>query len=221
VSKAGDGVEDIPPPPKGDASSGKITPVDGASRDSHVERLSSELKQLKLLRKMDNLKKKVKDSKSQELASSSSSNEETNASSEEEAKGKRGRNEDNKLYNNTSFNYDNLPSSSAFTSVPIGKAPHFDGTDYTKCRYLMKMHQISLNLSIWTIMRTEVEFSYENEELDFEQFQQIHRNAQASSMLLSSLEKDEFDRVNGLEEAKDIWDTLQRSHEGTKPMKKA
>jgi hypothetical protein len=35
------------------------------------------------------------------------------------------------------------------------------------------------------------------------------------------LEKDEFDRVNGLEKAKDIWDTLQRAHEGTKPVKKA
>jgi hypothetical protein len=40
-------------------------------------------------------------------------------------------------------------------------------------------------------------------------------------MLLSSLEKDEFDRVNGLENAKDMWDTLQRAHEGTKPVKKA
>jgi hypothetical protein len=33
--------------------------------------------------------------------------------------------------------------------------------------------------------------------------------------------KDEFDRVNGLEKAKDIWDTLQRAHEGTKHVKKA
>jgi hypothetical protein len=40
-------------------------------------------------------------------------------------------------------------------------------------------------------------------------------------MLLSSLEKDEFDRVNDLENAKDMWDTLQRAHEGTKPVKKA
>jgi hypothetical protein len=38
---------------------------------------------------------------------------------------------------------------------------------------------------------------------------------------LSSLEKDEFDRVNGLEKPKDIWDTLQRAHEGTKPVKNA
>jgi hypothetical protein len=40
-------------------------------------------------------------------------------------------------------------------------------------------------------------------------------------MLLSSLEKDEFGRVNGLEKAKYIWDTLQISHEGTKSVKKA
>jgi hypothetical protein len=33
--------------------------------------------------------------------------------------------------------------------------------------------------------------------------------------------KDDFDRVNGLEKAKDIWDTLEGAHEGTKPMKKA
>jgi hypothetical protein len=39
-------------------------------------------------------------------------------------------------------------------------------------------------------------------------------------VLLSSLKKDEFDRVNGLEKVKDIWDTLQRALEGTKPMKK-
>jgi hypothetical protein len=72
----------------------------------------------------------------------------------------------------------------------------------------MKMHLISLNLSIWTIVRTCVDFPNEDEELDFEQLQQIHRNAQATSVLLSSLEKDEFDRVNGLEKVKDIWDTL-------------
>jgi hypothetical protein len=40
-------VEEIPPLPKGDGSGGKTTPVDGASRDSCVEQLSSKLKQLK------------------------------------------------------------------------------------------------------------------------------------------------------------------------------
>jgi hypothetical protein len=70
-------------------------------------------------------------------------------------------------------------------------------------------------------VRTRVEFLDEDEGPDFEHLQQIHRNAQASLVLLSSLEKDEFDWVNGLENAKDTWDTLKRAHEGTKPMKKA
>jgi hypothetical protein len=77
----------------------------------------------------------------------------------------------------------------------------------------MKMHLILLNLSIWTIVRTGIDFSEEDEEPGFEQLQQIHHNAQATSVFLSSLEKDEFDRVNGLEKAKDIWDILQRAHE--------
>jgi hypothetical protein len=59
MSMVGDGVDEIPPPPKGDGSGGKTTPIDGASRDSHVEQLSSELKQLKLQRKIDKLKKKL------------------------------------------------------------------------------------------------------------------------------------------------------------------
>jgi hypothetical protein len=70
--------------------------------------------------------KKLKDSRSWQLTSSSSLNEETDASSEEEVKGKRGRKGDKRSNNTTSFNYDNLPPSNAFTLVPIGKAPHFE-----------------------------------------------------------------------------------------------
>jgi hypothetical protein len=68
----------------------------------------------------------------------------------------------------------------------------------------MRMHLISLSPSVWNIVCVGVDFSDKDEEPDFEQLQQIHRNAQACSILLSLLEKDEFDRVNGLEKAKDI-----------------
>jgi hypothetical protein len=67
----------------------------------------------------------------------------------------------------------------------------------------------------------DVEVPDEDEEPSYEQLQQIYHNTQASLVLLSSLKKEEFDRVNGLEKAKYIWDTLQRAHEGTKPIKKA
>jgi hypothetical protein len=84
----------------------------------------------------------------------------------------------------------------------------------------MMMHLISLGPSVWNIVCIGVDFLDMDEESDFEQLQQIHRN-EVCSVLLSSLEKDEFDRVNGLEKAKDIWDTLQRAREGTKLIKKA
>jgi hypothetical protein len=48
MSKAKDGVKEIPPLPKGNAFGGKTTLVDGASNEFRVEQLSSELKQLKL-----------------------------------------------------------------------------------------------------------------------------------------------------------------------------
>ncbi len=75
MSKARDNEEEIPPPPpKGDASAGKTNPVVDSPKGSWVEQLSSELMQLKLQRKIDKLKKKPKECKSQQLTSSSSSN---------------------------------------------------------------------------------------------------------------------------------------------------
>jgi hypothetical protein len=84
----------------------------------------------------------------------------------------------------------------------------------------MRMHLISVSLNVWNIVHVGVDFLDKDEEPDFELLQQIHRNAQACSILPSSLEKDEFDGVNSLEKAKDIWDTLQRAHEDTKPARK-
>jgi hypothetical protein len=34
------------------------------------------------------------------------------------------------------------------------------------------------------------------------------------------VDKEEFNRVNGFEEAKDVWTTLWMAHEGSKPVRK-
>jgi hypothetical protein len=47
--------------------------------------------------------------------------------------------------------------------------------------------------------------------------EQIHKNAQATTVLLASLCRDEHNKVSGLDNAKQIWDTLKISHEGTTP----
>jgi hypothetical protein len=44
--------------------------------------------------------------------------------------------------------------------------------------------------------------------------EQIHKNAQATTVLLASLCRDEYNKVSGLDNAKHIWDTLKISHEG-------
>jgi hypothetical protein len=49
--------------------------------------------------------------------------------------------------------------------------PYFDGTDYTKWSYSIRMHLISLSPSIWNIVRVGVDFSDKDEKPDFEQLQ--------------------------------------------------
>jgi hypothetical protein len=44
--------------------------------------------------------------------------------------------------------------------------------------------------------------------------EQIHKNAQATTILLASLCREEYNKVSGLDNAKQIWDTLKISHEG-------
>jgi hypothetical protein len=48
----------------------------------------------------------------------------------------------------------------------------------------------------------------EGETPDYNQLQQIRCNTQASNVLLSSLEKDECDRADELENGNEIWKTL-------------
>jgi hypothetical protein len=40
-------------------------------------------------------------------------------------------------------------------------------------------------------------------------------------VLLSTFEKDEYDKVDELEKAKEMWDTLKVFHQGTGPVRKA
>jgi hypothetical protein len=49
---------------------------------------------------------------------------------------------------------------------------------------------------------------------DVEVEELIHRNSQATTILLASLCREEYNKANGLENAKEIWDTLKIAHEG-------
>jgi restriction endonuclease S subunit len=88
------------------------------------------MKRLEKLTAENKLRRKVKAKRTKE---GSSWSEEEDSSYEEDVskKGKKGRNNrDKPSYNSMSFNYDNMPSTITYTSIPVGKAPYFDGTCY-------------------------------------------------------------------------------------------
>jgi hypothetical protein len=115
---------------------------------------------------------------------------------------------------NYSFDYSRIPynSNAHLLSIPLGKPPHFDGEDYSFWIHQMCSHLFSLHPSIWEIVENGMHFDSTDNPVFINY--QIHKNAQATTVLLASLCRDEYNKVSGLDNAKQIWDTLKISHEG-------
>jgi hypothetical protein len=115
---------------------------------------------------------------------------------------------------NYSFDYSRMPynTNAHLLSIPLGKPPHFDGEDYSFWSHKMHSHLFSLHPSIWEIVENGMHFDSTDNHVFINE--QIHKNAQATTVLLASLCRDEFNKVSSLDNAKQIWDTLKISHEG-------
>jgi predicted SAM-dependent methyltransferase len=74
----------------------------------------------------------------------------------------------------------------------------------------MRHHLTSLHESIWDI----VEFGAQAPQVGDDASQIRHFNSQATSILLASLCREEYNKVQGLKNAKEIWDVLKTAHEG-------
>jgi hypothetical protein len=114
-----------------------------ASTDVKLEDLMKRLEKLTVENNKLGRKVKAKRTKGGSLSS-----EEEDSSYEEDVskKGKKGRNNrDKPSYNSMTFNYDNMPSTTAYTFIPIGKAPCFDGTCYNKWKHCMKNYLYSIS----------------------------------------------------------------------------
>jgi hypothetical protein len=75
----------------------------------------------------------------------------------------------------------------------------------------MRSHLFSLHPSIWEVVENEMHFDSSDNPILINE--QIHKNVQATTVLLASLCRDEYNKVSGLDNAKQIWDTLKISHE--------
>jgi hypothetical protein len=125
--------------------------------------------------------------------------------------------QERKKYSKMPLCYPCISKHAPLLSVPLGKPPYFDGEDYY-CMWSDKMrhHLTSLHKSIWDM----VEFGAQvpqvaDKEYDSDEASQIrHFNSQATSILLASLCREEYNKVQGLKTTNKIWDVLKTAHEG-------
>jgi hypothetical protein len=136
----------VPPPPL-DEDGNPIVVEDGSNTETSMAPTLEELMRSleELTAKNKKLRAKAENKKTKE---SSSSSEEEDSSFEEdvsktEKKGRR--NHKKPSYNLMSFNYNNMSTSTAYTSIPIGKAPYFDGTSYNQWKHCMKNYLYSIS----------------------------------------------------------------------------
>jgi hypothetical protein len=176
------------------------------------------------MKKLDKLKvenKKLR-AKGNKAITYSSSSEDGDSEEKVSKKGRKGRNKNDKpSYNSISFNYNTMSNSTTYTSMPIGKAPRFDGSNYNQWKHCIKNCLYSIHLEVWQIVCDGVDFSDEDEQPTSDQLQKIHRNAEVITILISSVDKEEFNRMDGLDVAKNVWTTLWIAYEGSRPMRKA
>jgi hypothetical protein len=72
-----------------------------------------------------------------------------------------------------SFNYDNMPSTTAYTSIHIGKAPYFDGTYYNQWKHCMKNYLYSISPEVWQVVCDGVDFPDDDEQPTLDQLQKF------------------------------------------------
>jgi hypothetical protein len=112
--------------------------------------------------------------------------------------------------------YPRISKHAPLLSIPLGKPLVFDGEDYCMWSDKMRHRLTSLHASIWDIVEFEAQVpTIGDEGYDSDEVAQIrHFNSQATTILLASLYREEYNKVQGLKSAKEIWDVLKTAHEG-------
>jgi hypothetical protein len=186
------------------ASSGRTL-----SRESGHKNKEESSSPTKSLRRGDK-KKKMKKVVYYETDSSSHS---TSSSSDLSVVSKR---HERKKYSKMPLRYPRISKRSPLLSVTLSKPPYFDGEDYCMWSDKMRHHLTSLHESICDIVEFGAQVPHVGDkDYDSDEAAQIrHFNSQATFILLASLCREEYNKVQGLKSAKEIWDVLKTAHEG-------
>lgn len=124
-------------------------------------------------------------------------------------------------YTRTSYNYSHLRTS-MFPPIAHSKSPYFDGNNYQKWRVSMEYHLRTAHQSLWSFVKLGGEIPDGTEEFLTPEIEQAaYFNDHAMSILYKSLCDEEFAKVDGINNAHEVWMSIKIGHEGTKHIKKA
>ncbi|KAE8658128.1 Hydroxycinnamoyl CoA shikimate/quinate hydroxycinnamoyltransferase [Hibiscus syriacus] len=107
-------------------------------------------------------------------------------------------------------------------SQPVNKPTFFNGANYTHWKSKMMFFIRAYNLGAWNSIMND--YSTPPGELDDwsnEEKKKYQLNAKAIHILFCSLGPDEYGRISSCYSAKEIWDTLQVTHEGIDKVREA
>jgi hypothetical protein len=184
------------------ASSGRT--LSRESDNKHKEESSSSIKSHRRGDKKKKMKKVVYYDTNSSSPPTSSSESSTTSKRHEQKK-----------YTKMPLRYPRISKRAPLLSVPLGKPPYFDGEDYCMWSDKMRHHLTSLHESIWDIVEFGAQAPKVYKDYDSDEGAQIrHFNSQATSILIASLCRAEYNKVQGLKSAKEIWDVLKTAHEG-------
>ena len=96
--------------------------------------------------------------------------------------------------------------------------PHFDGSDYRYWKTRMRAHLKSRGAGVWEITQDET-YAIPFVRTSQDDKDKYYTNNKAVDILLASLCRAKFDRVEDLVLASEIWSTLQNFHKGTNQVK--
>jgi hypothetical protein len=111
-----------------------------------------------------------------------------------------------KKYSKMPLHYPRIYRRTPLLSVPLGKPPVFYGEDYCMWSDKMRHHLTSLHASIWDIVEFGARVPSPGDEgYDSDEVAQIkHFDSQTTTILLASLCREEYNKVQGLKSAKEI-----------------
>ena len=105
-------------------------------------------------------------------------------------------------------------------SQPTNKPPYFNGANYAYWKNIMKLFLQAFDLEAWKIIVSG--YTTPITEMDTwgnEESKKFSINAKAMHLLFCALGPDRYGRVSSCSNAKEIWDKLEVTHEGTNELK--